>query len=85
MLPASKRRWKRPPRRAEDILPLMNTDKHRFLFKEETHQIIGCSFDVLNELGHGLLEKPYENQEDISEYQSLAPASDKKYQTFCGT
>ncbi len=39
----------------------MNTDKHRFLFKEETHQIIGCSFDVLNELGHGLLEKPYEN------------------------
>ncbi len=39
----------------------MDSDKHRFLYKEETHQIIGCSFDVLNELGHGLLEKPYEN------------------------
>jgi len=39
----------------------MNTDKHRFLYKEETHQIIGCAFEVLNTLGHGLLEKPYEN------------------------
>ena len=32
-----------------------------------------------------LLEKPYENQKGIDEYQSLAPPSDKKYQTFCGT
>ena len=32
-----------------------------------------------------VLKKPYENQEGISEYQSPAPASDKKYQTFCGT
>jgi GxxExxY protein len=39
----------------------MNTDEHRFLFKEETHQIIGCAMEVLNTLGHGLLEKPYEN------------------------
>ncbi len=39
----------------------MDTDKHRFLLKEETHQIIGCAFEVLNTLGHGLLEKPYEN------------------------
>jgi len=39
----------------------MDTDEHRFLFKEETHQIIGCAMEVLNILGHGLLEKPYEN------------------------
>jgi GxxExxY protein len=39
----------------------MDTDKHRFLFKEETHQIIGCAMEVLNTLGHGLMEKPYEN------------------------
>lgn len=39
----------------------MDTDRHRFLFKEETHRIIGCAFEVLNTLGHGLLEKPYEN------------------------
>lgn len=29
--------------------------------KAETEAIIGCAFEVLNELGHGLLEKPYEN------------------------
>lgn len=29
--------------------------------KEETHAIIGCAFDVLNELGHGFQEKLYEN------------------------
>ena len=39
----------------------MNTDKHRLLYKEETHRMIGCAFEVLNTLGHGLLEKPYEN------------------------
>jgi len=39
----------------------MDTDKHRFEYKEETREIIGCSMEVLNELGHGLLEKPYEN------------------------
>ena len=30
-------------------------------------------------------KKPHENQKGISEYQSPAPASDQKYQTFCGT
>ena len=32
-----------------------------FLLKEETRTIIGCAFEVLNELGHGLNEKCYEN------------------------
>lgn len=39
----------------------MDTDGHRFLYQEETHRVIGCAFEVLNTLGHGLLEKPYEN------------------------
>src|SRR5260370_4895313 len=48
----------------------MNTDKQVDLrnggaelspLKEETHAIIGCAFEVLNELGHGLNEKCYEN------------------------
>lgn len=48
----------------------MNTDTapdlHRgentkLLLKDETHQILGCAFDVLNEIGHGLNEKIYEN------------------------
>ena len=37
----------------------MNADSHPC--KEETHAIIGCAFEVLNELGHGLNEKLYEN------------------------
>ena len=32
-----------------------------------------------------ILEKPYENQKGITNYQSTAPISDQKYQTFCGT
>lgn len=28
--------------------------------REECRQIVGCAMEVLNELGYGLLEKPYE-------------------------
>ena len=31
------------------------------LFKEEVYRIVGCAMEVLNGLGHGLHEKPYEN------------------------
>ncbi len=37
----------------------MNADDYPC--KEETHAIIGCAFEMLNELGHGLNEKLYEN------------------------
>jgi len=39
----------------------MNTDKHKYIFEKETREVIGCAMEVLNTLGHGLLEKPYEN------------------------
>jgi len=39
----------------------MDTNKHELLMKEEVFQVVGCALDVLNELGHGLHEKPYEN------------------------
>ncbi len=39
----------------------MDTDKHRLIHEEETRLIIGSAIEVLNTLGHGLLEKPYEN------------------------
>lgn len=32
-----------------------------------------------------ILERPYTNQEKITEYQFLNPNKEKKYQTFCGT
>jgi GxxExxY protein len=31
------------------------------LLRKETELILGCAFDVLNEVGHGLREKIYEN------------------------
>lgn len=31
------------------------------LYKDEVYEIVGCAMEVLNALGHGLLEKPYEN------------------------
>ena len=40
----------------------MDTDKDKkFLYSDETHEIIGCAFEVLNTIGHGLHEKIYEN------------------------
>src|SRR3989442_15282546 len=48
----------------------MNTDSRivipddgeiKLLFKEDTHSILGCAFELLNELGHGWNEKIYEN------------------------
>jgi len=39
----------------------MNTDKHGLFCKNITEQILGSAMEVLNTLGHGLLEKPYEN------------------------
>ena len=41
----------------------MHTDKaeDKLLHAEMTHAIIGAAMEVLNELGHGLNEKPYEN------------------------
>jgi GxxExxY protein len=39
----------------------MNTNQRELILKEEVYQVVGCAMEILNELGHGLLEKPYEN------------------------
>jgi GxxExxY protein len=42
----------------------MGTNGHeesQLLHKELVYSIVGCSIEVLGELGHGLHEKPYEN------------------------
>lgn len=41
----------------------MDTDAHRYdgPHAQLTFAIIGCAMEVLNTLGHGLHEKPYEN------------------------
>jgi GxxExxY protein len=40
----------------------MNTNpESKLLLKEEVFQIVGSAMEVLNGIGHGLHEKPYEN------------------------
>jgi len=39
----------------------MDTNSGKLLAKEEVFQIVSCAIEVLNALGHGLIEKPYEN------------------------
>ena len=40
----------------------MNTNEdNKLLLKDEVFSIVGCAMEVLNTLGHGFHEKPYEN------------------------
>ncbi len=39
----------------------MDTDGHGLSYETQTGAIVSCAFEVLNTLGHGQLEKPYEN------------------------
>src|SRR6266446_2333268 len=45
----------------QGTLPPASAAGSDLLLKEEVYQIVGCAMEVLNELGHGLHEKPYEN------------------------
>src|ERR1051326_3203 len=46
---------------AKDSGPCASIRGSDLLLKEEVYQIVGCALEVINELGHGLHEKPYEN------------------------
>lgn len=43
----------------------MNTNRHEsednLLHGELVFRVVGCAFEVIKEIGHGLHEKPYEN------------------------
>ena len=39
----------------------MDTNTEKLLLKDEVFQVVGCAIEILNKLGHGLVEKPYEN------------------------
>src|SRR5262245_3807945 len=43
----------------------MDTNGHesnrKLLLKDEVFQVVGAAFEILNEVGHGFHEKPYEN------------------------
>ncbi len=39
----------------------MNANERELVLKEEVYEIVSCSLEISNGLGHGLLEKTYEN------------------------
>jgi len=38
----------------------MDTNSEKLLLKDEVFQVVGCVIEVFT-IGHGLVEKPYEN------------------------
>lgn len=44
-----------------DSRPLASIRGSDLLLKDEVYKIVGCAIEVLNGIGHGLHEKPYEN------------------------
>ena len=57
----------------------MDTNEHeeRWLHGDLVYQIVGCAIEVLNGLGHGLHEKPYENAL-VVEFQARGLAFDQQ-------
>jgi GxxExxY protein len=39
----------------------MDANGRELIFKDEVYAIISCSLEIINGIGHGLHEKPYEN------------------------
>jgi len=39
----------------------MNANERELILKDEVYTIISCCLEIINGLGHGLNEKPYEN------------------------
>ena len=39
----------------------MDSNNGNLLSRDEVFQIVGCAIEVLNTLGYGIVEKPYEN------------------------
>lgn len=37
----------------------MDANERELLLKDEVFEVVGCAMEVLNILGHGLIEKPY--------------------------
>ncbi len=58
----------------------MDTNKHEFSgpLAKEVYETVGCAFEVLNELGNGLLEKPYENAMTVEFRLRNVPFSQQK-------
>jgi hypothetical protein len=59
-----------------------DTNEEKLLFKDEVLQIIGCAIEVLNTLGHGIVEKPYENALVVEFGCAKFHSSSSRHSTF---
>ena len=67
----------------DEAIDLVRLPSQRELLKQETHKIIGCAFEVLNELGHGLNEKCYENSLMVEfGLQGISCSQQRQYQVL---
>ena len=66
----------------EKVNPVVIPRNHRV--EEALTAAENNDFEVMHRLLK-VLKKPYNVSKDISEFQSPAPLSKEKYQTFCGT
>ncbi len=66
----------------------MNTNEHKSDGPHAalTYEIVGCAMEVLNELGHGLHEKPYENALVVEfGLRKLAVSQQRRFDVFYKT
>ena len=56
----------------------MHTNQHELLLKDEVYRVVGCAIEVQNILGHGLLEKSYENALVVEFGLRAIPVSQQK-------
>jgi GxxExxY protein len=56
-----------------NFMPDLHGTSSKLILKEETHRILGYAFEVLNEIGHGLHEKIYENGLTVAFKMSNVP------------
>ena len=66
----------------------MNANERELVLREEVYQIVGSAIEVLNTLGHGLLEKPYERALAVEFQTRTIPFSCQKpfdvvYKSVC--
>lgn len=62
---------------------MLNLSKSKSIHVDLTHKVIGCAFDVINELGAGFLESVYEKAFLIALQEAgLNAESQKRLQVF---
>jgi GxxExxY protein len=62
----------------------MNTDERDGIYVLETERIMGRSFSVLNALGHGFHEKPYEQALAVEfTHQGISFSQQSRFPIYC--